>query len=77
MYRKYNSLFGISSSGLGVGDAPRSALCLLAWRGACLGLGPTRRTNGLVVGADGTGIDGLQGGRDPTRRDGERCSVES
>ena len=51
-------LFGISSSGVGVGYA--------TLRGACLGLGPTQRTHELVVEADGVGIDGLRGGRDPT-----------
>ena len=40
MYREYNSLLGVSSSGLGVGDAPRSALCLLAWWGAGLARRP-------------------------------------
>ena len=41
-------LLGVRSSGLAV-------------RGARFGLGPTRRTNGPVLGADMQGIDGLRG----------------
>ena len=69
---------------MGVGEAPRysdvpSGLVGCGpLRGAwAWGSGPTRQTKGLVVGADGPGIDGLRGGHDPTRRDRERCSVES
>ena len=52
---------------MGVGEAAwlcAAPACLVGCRplrGARFGLGPTRRTNGLVLGADGQGIDGLRG----------------
>ena len=61
-------LLGVRSSGVGVGEAAwlcAALACLVGcWplRGARFGLGPTRRTNGPVLGADMQGIDGLRGG---------------